>query len=208
MPIKIVDNPDIDKNYLEGLRAKTRANAESSEALHALIFAPRETSWVDIFDLDGNLLTQIEVIKPEPEHIVPLQKIMNIIRKVQADTKVQLKNKNLSDDELNQKVLDSVIKGFEAIEQQSDFTNHLLAELTVDEAFDYDAFASGLIPGYIKNQIFTAVWQFSQSKVKSDKKIQEDKITIGTFRGDGDGSGDPGPDPGDGVDSGAVENSA
>ena len=210
MVVKQTDNLQISLQHQQNQKKKVLTNAENNAALHALIFAPRETLMIDVFDLDENLLTQIEIKKPEPEHIVPLQRIMNVIRKVQTDTKIQIKNKdaNLSEDELNQQVLESVIKGFEAIEQQCDFINNLLAELTVDPAFDYDAFASGLIPGYIKNQIFTSIWKFSQSKVKADKKIQEEKIKAGNFRDFGDGTGNPGPDPGDGVDSGAVENPA
>ena len=210
MPIKQIENPVITQNQNEQQRKKVMATAENSAALHALIFAPRETHMIDVFDLEDNLLTQIEIKKPEPEHIIPLQRIMNVIRKTQADTKIKIKNKNtnLSEDELNQQVLDSVIKGFEAIEQQCDFINNLLAELTVDDAFDYDAFASGLIPGYIKNQIFIAIWNFSQSKVKIDKKIQEEKVQAGNFRDNGDGAGDSEPDTCDRMDPGAVEEPA
>jgi len=184
MPIKQIENNEVSEKFVSNYQKKVLADAENSDILKALISGPRETITIDVGGIP------VEIYEPDPRQLFPLQRITMEVRKYQATSK-----KGLTDQD-TEMVLDAVVQGFGSLEELCEQQDRLLADLTVDPALSYEAFASGLISNSKKAQILSGIQKWSINRIKT----AEEKEKVATFRDKPKRARPSGSPPSDGMD--------
>lgn len=134
------------------------ADAESSATLMGLISGKRDTLVVDI---EG---TPVEIYQPSARQLLPLQKVTVEVLKVKAETE----RTGIED----AKILQSVVEGFDSLQELCDITDQLLADLTVDPLLTFEAFSSGLIQESYKAKLLHSIQKWSEEKSAEKSKVE------------------------------------
>lgn len=162
MAIKQTENPALSAKFQNDIREKVLGNAKNSKLLQAFISAKRETFTIDVET--GNETVQVELFEPSSDQVSWLN---------QMTTKVLLAAKEVggvtSSDLSETEKITAVLGAYQSVDEFNETVNNLLAEVTVDPALDYDAFASGLIPQKIRDQVLAGIrtWGAKQKETES-----------------------------------------
>ena len=165
MAVKQTENPSISAQFHKAKKDKILSDAESSATLMGLISGKRETIVVDVFG------TPVEIYQPSPRQLLPLQKVTVEILKVKAETervKAETERTGIEDAE----ILQSVVEGFDSLQELCDITDQLLADLTVDPLLTFEAFSSGLIPESYKAKLLQSIQKWSSDRSAEKSKVE------------------------------------